>query len=203
MFYGRGINATGIDTVLADAGVAKGSMYHHFDGKQGLVLAYLRQELDLWRRRAELLDRPDRPAGERVGLLFSALAGSVDDGTFHGCPFTNAVIERPDDPAVGQVVADYRQAFARHLGALTGAPAEDPLVGHLMLLYDGAMTAAKLTHDSAAVRMAGTLAQKQTVGALKLFPDRPAVLGSEPDVGGVPVQWVFERHRATADEVDL
>ncbi len=120
LFYGRGINATGIDTVLADAGVAKGSMYHHFDGKQALVLAYLRQELDLWRRRAELLDRPERPAGERVGLLFDALAGSVDDGTFHGCPFTNAVIERPDDPAVGQVVTDYRQAFARHLGALTG-----------------------------------------------------------------------------------
>ncbi len=38
-------------------------------------------------------------------------------------------------------------------------------MGHLMLLYDGAMTAAKLTHDSAAVRMAGTLARQQTVGA--------------------------------------
>lgn len=36
--------------------------------------------------------------------------------------------------------------------------------------------------------------------SLKLFPDRPAVLAPEPDVGGVPVQWVFER-RATADEM--
>lgn len=161
LFYGRGINATGIDTVLADAGVAKGSMYHHFDGKQGLVLAYLHEELELWRRRAELLDRPNQPAGERVGLLFSALAGSVDDGTFHGCPFTNAVIERPEDPAVSQVVAEYRQALTRHLGALTGAPVEDPLVSHLLLLYDGATTAAKLTHDSTVVRMAGTLAQQQ------------------------------------------
>lgn len=33
--------------------------------------------------------------------------------------------ERPEDPAVGQVVAEYRQALARHLGALTGGPAED------------------------------------------------------------------------------
>jgi hypothetical protein len=36
--------------------------------------------------------------------------------------------------------------------------------------------------------------------SLKHFPDRPAVLAPEPDFGGVPVQWVFER-RATADEV--
>lgn len=162
LFYGRGINATGIDTVLADAGVAKGSMYHHFDGKQGLVLAYLRHELAQWRRRAELLDRPDRPAAERVGLLFSELADSVDNGSFHGCPFTNATIERPDDPEVGQVVADYRQDFARHWGALTQTTADDPLVGHLMLLYDGATTAAKLTRDSAVVRRAGDLAQQQT-----------------------------------------
>lgn len=162
LFYGRGINATGIDTVLADADVSKGSMYHHFDGKQGLVVAYLRHELDLWRTRSEPLDRPDLPAAQRVGLLFDALAGSVGDGSFHGCPFTNAMIERPDDAAVGQVVADYRQALAEHVGALAGAPADGPLAGHLVLLYDGAMTAAKLTHDTVAVRLAGALAQQQT-----------------------------------------
>ncbi len=104
-------------------------------------------------------------------------------------------------------------------------------MGHLMLLYDGAMTAAKLTHDSAAVRMAVTALMfagdawfigpgavalgELDLGflfagvaaaaglcplSLKLLPDRPAVLAPEPDVGGFPVQWVFER-RATADEM--
>jgi len=61
---------------------------------------------------------------------------------------------------LGSVVGDHVDGLVQ-----VGAPAEDPLVGHLMLLYDGAMTAAKLTHDSAAIRMAGTLAQQQTVGA--------------------------------------
>lgn len=171
LFYGRGINATGIDTVLADADVSKGSMYHHFDGKQGLVVAYLRYELDLWRRRTELLDRPDLPTAGRVGLFFDRLAGSVGDGSFHGCPFTNAMVERPDDAAVGQVVADYRQALAEHLGSLAGAPADSALTGHLVLLYDGAMTAAKLTHDAAAVRLAGALAREQT-GRARQGPPR-------------------------------
>lgn len=160
LFYGRGINTTGIDTVLADAGVAKGSMYHHFEGKQALVLAYLRQELELWRCDAERSDEPDRPAEERVGLLFDKLAASVDDQSFHGCPFTAAVVERPEDRAIGEVVTDYRQAFARHLGALIASPTDDPVVAHLQLLYDGALTAAKQTHDSAAVRVAGAVAQQ-------------------------------------------
>lgn len=161
LFYGRGINATGIDAVLADAAVAKGSMYHHFEGKQGLVLAYLREELDLWGRSVQLLDRPQKPADERVGLLFSALADSVKDGSFHGCPFTNATIELPDDVSVGGVVAEYRQAFLARLGELTGQRPQDPLVAHLMLLYDGATTAAKLTHDPEAVELAGELARQQ------------------------------------------
>jgi AcrR family transcriptional regulator len=99
-----------------------------------LVLAYLRQELDQWRGRAERLDQPDRPAEERVELLFTALAASVDDTSFYGCPFINAVIDRPEDPAIGQVVADYRRAFTQHRGTLTGAPANDLLVGHPQLL---------------------------------------------------------------------
>ncbi len=37
--------------------------------------------------------------------------------------------------------------------------------------------------------------------SLTLFPGRPAVLAAEPDVGGVAVQWVFERHRAVVDGV--
>ena len=48
LFHERGINATGIDLVVRNAGVAKASLYNNFANKEALVVAYLEQELDGW-----------------------------------------------------------------------------------------------------------------------------------------------------------
>jgi AcrR family transcriptional regulator len=40
-FYADGLAATGIDTITAEAGVAKMSLYNNFASKDDLVLAYL------------------------------------------------------------------------------------------------------------------------------------------------------------------
>ena len=40
-FYNNGINATGIDSITTDAGVAKKSLYNNFSSKAALVDAYI------------------------------------------------------------------------------------------------------------------------------------------------------------------
>lgn len=66
-FYADGVAATGIDTITAEAGVAKMSLYNNFASKADLVRAYLdaRHEewLDLYRRR--LQEARARREGER------------------------------------------------------------------------------------------------------------------------------------------
>ena len=56
-FYADGVSATGIDTITAEAGVAKMSLYNNFSSKADLVRAYLdaRHEewMGLYRRRLE------------------------------------------------------------------------------------------------------------------------------------------------------
>lgn len=161
LFYADGINATGIDTVIAEAGVAKGSMYHHFGNKQGLVAAYLRGEEDAWREDALAVDNPTASAPERVALMFSIVTTAVINGTFHGCPFTNAMVERPHDAAIREIVKDYRGTVARHLAELLSAKATDPIVAQVMVLYDGGVTSAKQTRDVALVTMASEMAQQR------------------------------------------
>lgn len=161
LFYGRGINSTGVDVLLAESGVAKGSMYHHFHGKQGVVLAYLTAEKDTWVREARAADRPERPSEDRVGLLFESLSEAVRSGAFHGCPFTNATVERPDDAEVGAIVTEYRALFAGHLAELLSTDPEDPLVERVTIIYDGATTAAKLTRDPDRVAFAGRMAREE------------------------------------------
>jgi AcrR family transcriptional regulator len=42
LFDRHGFHATGIDRILADAGVAKVTLYKHFSSKDDLILAVLR-----------------------------------------------------------------------------------------------------------------------------------------------------------------
>jgi AcrR family transcriptional regulator len=41
LFAARGYDGTSIEAVLAEAGVSRGSLYHHFQGKEALFLAVL------------------------------------------------------------------------------------------------------------------------------------------------------------------
>ena len=42
LFAARGYDAVGTEDLVAAAGVTRGALYHHFDGKRGLFAAVLR-----------------------------------------------------------------------------------------------------------------------------------------------------------------
>jgi len=44
LFYAEGIRAVGVDRVIAEAGVAKATLYAHFASKDELVAAYLARQ---------------------------------------------------------------------------------------------------------------------------------------------------------------
>ena len=51
MFSTRGINATSVDTIVAEAGIAKVTLYKYFKSKEQLILEYLRRYDDrLWKK---------------------------------------------------------------------------------------------------------------------------------------------------------
>jgi len=160
LFHEHGINATGIDLVVRGAGVAKASLYNNFASKEALVVAYLEEELTGWVDHARALDDPRWSPRERVAAFFEALALSVESHTFYGCPFTNAVIELPECVAVRRVADRYRDAVRTHLSELVQEDPGTSVVSRLVLLYDGAITAAKVAQDAALVREAGTMAQE-------------------------------------------
>ncbi|ETK32285.1 TetR/AcrR family transcriptional regulator [Microbispora sp. ATCC PTA-5024] len=155
LFYGEGIRAVGIDRIIAEAGVAKATFYHHFPAKDDLVCAYLKEQSDLQHGLAEGLRAAERPAEERLVAVFEAV-GEIGCGPgFRGCAFVNASVEYPD-PAhpVRQVVAAHRAWFrglVRDLLAATGHPDPDATAGMLVMLRDGIVVGADLD-DAAEVR---------------------------------------------------
>src|SRR5437660_1635277 len=86
LFYGQGIRAVGVDTIAAEIGISKRTLYNHFPSKDDLIVAYLS-------RRIRPVEVSDRPPAEQILGDFERLERSFASGVFHGCPFVNAVAE--------------------------------------------------------------------------------------------------------------
>ena len=157
LFYRQGIHATGIDEVIAHAGVAKASLYNNFENKDDLVAAYLRAALEQGRSLfAECLGEPDPAA--RLRLLFSRLLCAARGGNFAGCPFANAAAELDPDNRAWVVVREFDEMLAEFFAQATATPVDGPLVRQLVVCYIGAMHGAKVRRDPQVVHDAGELA---------------------------------------------
>lgn len=166
-FYADGLAATGIDTITAEAGVAKMSLYNNFASKADLVRAYLeaRHEewLGLYRRRL------DQARDSRAGVLavFDAYADHAAlayERGFRGCGLLNAAAELPaGDPGRAVVRAHKEEVeglLAGHLEELLpGRPDQARAVAeHLAFLLEGAMARAGLEGDAVRLRHARQIA---------------------------------------------
>ncbi|WP_405743277.1 TetR/AcrR family transcriptional regulator [Streptomyces sp. NBC_01525] len=166
-FYADGVAATGIDTITAEAGVAKMSLYNNFASKADLVRAYLdaRHEewLGLYRARLEKAEGPR----EGVLAVFDAYADHAAfayEHGFRGCGLLNAAAELPSGHEGRSVVRAHKeeveQLIAGHLAELLpDRPGEvRAMAEHLAFLLEGAVARAGLEGDGDRLRHARTLA---------------------------------------------
>ncbi|MEU8123441.1 helix-turn-helix domain-containing protein [Spirillospora sp. NPDC049024] len=139
LFYAEGVHAVGIDRIIAEAGVAKATFYHHFPSKDDLVRAYIVEQS---RRQRGLADVPEAATPrEAVTTAFERMCRVGADPAFRGCPFINAAAEYPD-PAhpVRRAIDEHREwlrTLFRDLLAADGHPTPDRTAQALMLLKDG------------------------------------------------------------------
>lgn len=146
LFYRDGIRATGIDAVIAAAGVTKVTFYRHFASKNDLIVAYLEYRHERWMR--WFTDALRRHGGS-VRALVPALAEWFRSADYRGCAFINGVSEIA--PALPQVVeitrrhkADMERAIA---GLLPGGRRRASLARALALAVDGSIVQAQFRPD--------------------------------------------------------
>ncbi|MEV8315056.1 TetR/AcrR family transcriptional regulator [Streptomyces sp. NPDC059900] len=166
-FYADGVAATGIDTITAEAGVAKMSLYNNFASKADLVLAYLdarhAEWLDLYRSRLAGVE------GGRDGVLavFDAYADHARfayERGFRGCGLLNAAAELPAEhegrAAVRRHKEEVEALLALHIAQLLPDRPEEArsVAEHLAFLLEGAMARAGLEGTDQRVTHARTMA---------------------------------------------
>ncbi|MGX6600701.1 TetR/AcrR family transcriptional regulator [Micromonosporaceae bacterium Da 78-11] len=162
LFYNEGVRGVGIDRVLAEAGVAKGSLYYNFGGKDDLVRVYLHNRHARWAERiADYQARVDEPE-QKILAVFDALADLFAAPGFNGCAFLNAAADAQPGSAEDVATKDFRtwlhELFAV-LVAAAGFTAVARLSAQLVLLYDGSNIAAQLDANPRAAQDARVAAE--------------------------------------------
>jgi len=149
LFYAEGIHTVGIDRIIEHAGVAKASLYNTFGSKDELVRAYLTGRHESRQRRiTKRLEDYDTPRAKLLGV-FDALTDYVALPTFRGCAFANASAESQPGGVVDEVSTSNRtwtRSLLTDLAREAGAGDPDALAQQLMLVYDGAITGARMDH---------------------------------------------------------
>jgi AcrR family transcriptional regulator len=148
LFYAHGVRGVGVDTVIAEAGVAKATLYKHFASKDDLVLAYLEGVDEHWRaqlRSAADAAGPD-PRARLVGMFDALVAACRSDG-YHGCAFINTAAESSFGTRVHERTVEHKavvRAWVRELAVAAGARDPAGLADGLTLLLDGGLAAGVL-----------------------------------------------------------
>lgn len=159
LFFQRDYRAVGVDTLVAESGVGKMTLYRHFPSKDDLIVAYLLDSNDkFWTWFDEAISGAGDPRG-RLLAFFQALEKLAMTPTCFGCPFLNAAVDFPEREHPAHVVAlEHKQAVRSRLAELAvSAGARDPaiLADQLFLLMDGAFMAVRMYGaDSPALRVA-------------------------------------------------
>ncbi len=114
LFYRDGLRASGIDTIIAEAGVAKMTLYSHFKSKDELIAEYLRQRGARTREwLAATTARRAAESGDWVAALFAALKEWFAAPDYRGCAFINAASELSDPAHPGRAaIVEHERLFA-------------------------------------------------------------------------------------------
>jgi AcrR family transcriptional regulator len=149
LFYKYGFRAVGIDTIIAESGVAKMTLYKHFPSKDDLIVAYLeRSNESFWNWLEETLkpfkDNPKR----QLEVIFEGVAKLASSPQCMGCTFTGAAGEFPSLEHIGHAAAlsHKKQVLAKLSELAKAARLRQPqaLAEQLLMLMDGAWNAARM-----------------------------------------------------------
>lgn len=160
----KGYTATRIEDICAEAGVTKGSFFHHFKSKEDLALAAAAH----WQARATQMfatapyhDLPD-PLDRLLGYIefrkailtgdlpeFTCFAGTIIQEAYRTHPDVSAACGQGLSDSIATLAADIRAGMRKH--RIRGDWSAESLAQHILAVIQGSFVLAKAEGSAAAV----------------------------------------------------
>ncbi len=147
LFYEQGFHRTGVQQIINEAGVAKGTFYTHFRSKEELGVAWLKARHHTWNSWLDESISRKRTPESRINAIFDFLGEWMEDSDYRGCAFINTLAETPDGTnPLRDEIADHKQRLLQRFERLvkehlTSKPERDCLqiARTLFILFEGAL----------------------------------------------------------------
>ncbi|UGU17120.1 TetR/AcrR family transcriptional regulator [Sinomicrobium kalidii] len=157
LFHTQGYNATGINQVIREASVAKASLYQHFESKEDLAIAYLKQRHISWFARLEDYVKNDQE--NTVLSAFRFICYMNERENYRGCSFLNILSEIPANntrilAVIREHKCDLRDFFRKLL-----PEEEEQLTDTVYLLFESAIMESRMFRDNWPVQRAVEIVQ--------------------------------------------
>ena len=165
LFYRRGIQATGIDRIVSEAGLTKPTFYNHFPSKSDLIVSVLDLRSKSWQEALTArIARFSKDPRRQLLAIFDFLQDFLAEPGFRGCALVNGAVELPTASDPGKAVARRNKQWNRRLAEdlARNARMRDSkgLAAGLVLLMEGAISSAYVEGNGSAGKQARMAAKK-------------------------------------------
>jgi AcrR family transcriptional regulator len=170
LFYQRGARAVGVDLVVAEARVAKTSLYRHFGTKDDLIAAFLaREDEDFWGTWDRVAENHQEDPRAELDAHLEWIGERVGRPNYRGCPQINVAAEFPEaDHPARKVAAEHKREMRRRLKGIAsrlGVANADDLAGQLCVLVNGAFVSSQVLEPGEAIPLLQRMAHALVAGS--------------------------------------
>lgn len=157
LFKRAGFHATGIDRIIAEADVAKMTMYRHFPSKDELIVEVLDYRARRFERQLDGLAEEGTAPETKIERIFDWHERWFHSPDFHGCLFAHALAEfgDPQHPvfkAAAKQKNDLRQRMQSILLDMMPRGRAESAAAALLMLIEGATLMAQMGQADSAIR---------------------------------------------------
>lgn len=145
LFYSQGYNSTGTNQIIAEAMVAKASLYQHFPTKEDLLVEYLKttslNTIDTIKR---IVDAKETSL-EKVKGVFEYLNKFSKQNAYNGCAFLNIASEvGQGNTRAMKVIQNQKDGIRKIFKEILQPINREELTDQFYLLFEGALIASKV-----------------------------------------------------------
>jgi AcrR family transcriptional regulator len=143
LFYRDGIRAVGVETIAAEAGTNKMTLYRNFGSKEELIAEYLRGEVtEVEAHWDSLIAQHGSDPKALILVWLKDMGQLMTRPESRGCPMVNAAVELPDPDHPGRkVIEQHKSAMRDRLAAAcrkAGLAHPELLADQIHMLVEGA-----------------------------------------------------------------
>lgn len=160
LFYQQGYNSTGINQIISEAGIAKATLYQHFQTKDDLCVAYLENKQKSFFEGLSNYTKSVKKPKEKILKSFDFIAESMQVKEYRGCDFLNIISEvGANNKKIFETAQHQKKMLRNYFENLYGSSKDgNNTSDKIYILFEAAMAESQVQQNDWPIKLAKEMA---------------------------------------------